>query len=770
MESLHHDITKAAFEALFQSVVDAYLVITTTGSIVRANRRAEILIEALHGKPVPELPTLAAVVGDANQSMLLAELATGTFSEPVRRTIRVLASTENIVHAIDISIAPFCVENGALAGALITLRDITDSVVASAQLAAIGKNLPGVVFRYRLNTDGTDEVLFLSEGSMRLWGLTPQECTQDVSLIWARIYPDDRSMLYQSVVDSAAGLTPWKVDWRVVAPDGSIRWHRGSGTPSRTADGGTQWDSIVVDVTEEHEARIRAEEANNQYQEILGAMEITKRRLQQAVDIAQLGYWHLDIESATLTWSNETYALAGVDPSTFHVTLASYIGLIHPDDRKAFQEAHAQAQRRGGNQDIEHRIVRPDGSVRWLRIRGRSTTDIDTGRRIVHGTIQDITAWQQTLHQLQEAYDRFEKVTEATQDAIWDWDIERNTLYWGGGFKKLFGYDVEKVTPTLEAWTSHLHPNDVDAVMTSLTNVVESSTTTSWQAEYRYKRQNGTYAFVIDRGVVMRDASGRAIRMVGAMTDISERRDFEESLEVLNRDLKRRATELASSNASLEQFAYVASHDLQEPLRMITSFLSILEKRYANVLDERGQQYIHFAVDGAKRMRRIILDLLAFSRAEKSDEQRTEFDMADVVQEVLLLQQALIHEKGATVNVGALPSVRGFRTPLVQVMQNLVSNALKYAKPGEPPLVNISAEEHGHEWEFVVEDNGVGIDSEYFRKIFVMFQRLQSRNESSGTGMGLAIVKKIVEHHDGRIWVESVPDVGSAFHFTIPKV
>lgn len=769
MESLHHDSTTAAFEALFRSVLDAYLIVDPSGAVVRANRLAEELVEKVCMRPLPHVPTLAAIVGQANQDILLSDLQSGQFAEPIQRVVRVEVTPVH-VFSLSVALAPFCVDQGALAGALVTLRDVTNSVVAAAQLSAISKNLPGVVFRYRLKPDGTDEMIYLSEGTNRMWQLSPQDCMRDVGLIWAKIHDEDRIRLRASVHESAKHQSQWKEDWRVVMNDGTIRWHRGRGTPTVMTDGSTVWDTIVVDVTDEHRARIRAEEANRRYKEILHDMAVTQQQLRQAVEIAQLGYWHLDIESAAMTWSDETFAIVGIDPQRAGISLPMYIDRIHPDDRQHFLEAHARAQRSGGEQDIEHRIIHPERSVRWLRIRGRSTVDERSGRRVVHGTIQDITDWQNALNNLREAYERFELAAEATQDAIWDWDIVNNTLFWGGGFRKLFGYEIDKITPTLEAWTSHVHPDDADEVLASLHACIEDSSSTTWQSEYRYQRSNGSYAFVIDRGLVMRDASGKATRMIGAMTDLSERREFEESLEVLNRDLKKRAAELVNSNAALEQFAYVASHDLQEPLRMVTSFLSMLERRYSRVLDDKGRQYIAFAVDGAKRMRRIILDLLEYSRAEKSTDPPHDVDMQDVVTEVLLLQASLIEESRAQIHVGPLPTVRGYRTPLVQVMQNLIGNALKYRKTTSVPVVKITAEDHGSDWEIIVEDNGVGIEPEYFQKIFVIFQRLQSRDETSGTGMGLAIVKKIVEHHGGRVWVESVPDVGSVFRFTISKM
>jgi light-regulated signal transduction histidine kinase (bacteriophytochrome) len=269
--------------------------------------------------------------------------------------------------------------------------------------------------------------------------------------------------------------------------------------------------------------------------------------------------------------------------------------------------------------------------------------------------------------------------------------------------------------------------------------------------------------------MILRDSKGKAIRVVGAISDITERKEFESSLKNLNEKLEARARELAASNAELEQFAYVASHDLQEPLRMVTSFLSQLETKYQDQLDERAKKYIHFAVDGAKRMRQIILDLLEFSRVGRMEEEVEEIEVSEIIDEVCTLQYSMIQFKNAIISCSKLPVIRGFRTPMIQVFQNLISNAIKYSKENVQPEVKISYRDLPGFWEFAVEDNGIGMDEDSFDRIFVIFQRLHTKDQFAGSGIGLAIVKKIIENLGGRIWVESIPGVGTTFRFIIKK-
>lgn len=258
-------------------------------------------------------------------------------------------------------------------------------------------------------------------------------------------------------------------------------------------------------------------------------------------------------------------------------------------------------------------------------------------------------------------------------------------------------------------------------------------------------------------------------RIVGSIQDIHVRKMNEAALLQLNKDLERKAKELAASNTELEQFAYVASHDLQEPLRMVTSFLTRIEKKYEPLLDEKGKQYIHYAVDGSMRMRQIILDLLNYSRIGRNSQMKQRIDLNEVVKEIGALYAASIEEKEAVLTCEDLPVILWYHSPLLQLFQNLIDNALKYARPGVASQISIKANDEGEHWQLTIADNGIGIEPAYFDRIFNMFQRLHQHATYEGTGMGLAIAKKIVEKWDGTIWVESVYGAGTSFHFTLPK-
>jgi len=243
--------------------------------------------------------------------------------------------------------------------------------------------------------------------------------------------------------------------------------------------------------------------------------------------------------------------------------------------------------------------------------------------------------------------------------------------------------------------------------------------------------------------------------------DITERKQAEEALQLVTEDLRR-------SNTELEQFAYVASHDLQEPLRMVSSYVQLLGRRYQGKLDNDADDFINYAVDGAKRMQNLINDLLAYSRVGTRGNPHTLVSAEEVVKDALANLQFLIEESRASITHESLPVISGDSTQLVLVFQNLVGNAIKF-RGSEPPRIQIGAQPEGDEWIFTVRDNGIGLDPKFAERIFVIFQRLHDRTAYPGTGIGLAICKRIIQRHGGRIWVESMPGEGATFYFTLPR-
>lgn len=252
-----------------------------------------------------------------------------------------------------------------------------------------------------------------------------------------------------------------------------------------------------------------------------------------------------------------------------------------------------------------------------------------------------------------------------------------------------------------------------------------------------------------------------ALGAVTAFADVTERRSTENQLQQANQ-------ELARSNADLERFAYVASHDLQEPLRMEAMYTELLGERYQGRLDEKAERYIAYAMDGARRMRQLIDDLLLYSRVQSEAKPAASTDLNEVVSDAIELLAGRIEATGAEVERDELPTVTADAAQLRQVLTNLIGNAIKYVSAGTTPRVRIEAERGQGEWVISVADNGIGVAPAHHARIFEIFQRLHGREEYPGTGIGLAIVKRVIERHGGRVWLASELGSGSTFYFSLP--
>jgi PAS domain S-box-containing protein len=279
--------------------------------------------------------------------------------------------------------------------------------------------------------------------------------------------------------------------------------------------------------------------------------------------------------------------------------------------------------------------------------------------------------------------------------------------------------------------------------------------------EVLYRTRNGKRLTVLFSSALLRDAKGAMQGVVCVAQDLTERNRAEAALRAYAQDLAR-------SNAELEQFAYVASHDLQEPLRMVASYTQLLARRYKGRLDADADEFITFAVDAATRMQRLINDLLAYSRVGTKGKPFETTNLSDVMNHVLASLKLAIEESGARVAIDPLPTLMADPVQMGQLFQNLLGNAIKFRKPDTPLDIRMTASLIREEWFFTFSDNGIGFDPEYAERIFVIFQRLHTSSEYPGTGIGLAICKKIVERHGGRIWADSKPGQGAVFSFTLP--
>jgi two-component system CheB/CheR fusion protein len=441
-----------------------------------------------------------------------------------------------------------------------------------------------------------------------------------------------------------------------------------------------------------------------------------------------------------------------------------YLEFVVEEDREKTQAVAEEIISGKPAADFTNHYLRKDGTsvpITW------SATWIDDDK-LMYCIARNATVHERTARQLAQSQSRLAHAQKIAKVGNWDWDLTNDIWSCSDQMYELIGIRKEQEEDMQQRLLSAIHPDDLPLLQQKRHEALTQGK--AIDLEHRIIRADGTICYVQTKGEVVVDQKGRPVWFTGTMQDISEQKKSELELKQLNEYLEKQATELKASNVELEQFAYVASHDLQEPLRMITSFLTLLQKRLKGSLDETSAQYIHFAVDGSERMKQLVQDLLHYSRLNEAVRNHERVSLDEVLKNVLVVFHSSIEENGAQVQIDSeLPVVEGNKTQLVQLFQNLTGNALKYRDPNRRPEVVIGCREQENEWLFFVRDNGIGIDPKFFTKIFVIFQRLHNKTEYSGTGIGLAICKKIVERHGGRIWVDSKPGEGSTFYFTLKK-
>ncbi len=397
--------------------------------------------------------------------------------------------------------------------------------------------------------------------------------------------------------------------------------------------------------------------------------------------------------------------------------------------------------------------------IRQLKAEGTSYSERILPYKDEHGNVKgavltylDNTQEQNILQKLQESEQRYDLAVQGSNAGIWDWNIQTGEMHWSSLFLKMLGIARKRFTPSIEVFEERMHEDDREDVMAILQAHLQRGF--DFNVEFRMRKEDGNYLWMHARGQATWDKARAPIRMTGSVYDITDRRQALEHL--------------SKTNESLERFAYVCSHDLKEPARLIENFASLFHSNYSESLDDKGKEYLHFIEDSATRMQEMIKGILTYSQLENKNLKLGEVDAEEELRRVMENLKLSIDESKANVTYDPLPTIKADKMQLFQVLQNLISNSLKFCKEGTPH-VHVSIDDNESEWIFSVRDNGIGMKPEHTHKIFNVFQRLNKKEEYEGSGIGLSICQKIVAKHGGRIWVESELGKGSTFYFTLPK-
>ncbi|ELY45394.1 PAS domain S-box protein [Natronorubrum tibetense] len=493
-------------------------------------------------------------------------------------------------------------------------------------------------------------------------------------------------------------------------------------------------------------------------------LEDAKAQLEAATEAGAVGTWEWQIPEDQFVTGRSFAKKFGVDPDAARegVPLDRIMSSIHEADRDRVERRIEAVLESGGEYEEEYRVWNADGELRWVVARGHVEYDENGTPETFPGALTDITERKRTELELQRNKEQLQSLFEilpvgaivAEQNGG---IVEANRAakeIWGVDALDADSFDDYDQFPVRRADTGESLERDE----WTIARVLQGEEVTE-PGTFEIDSRDGEQRILSVRGMPIRDARGDVTRAVITLSDITERTEYQ-------RRLEETIAQLEESNERLEHFAYAASHDLQEPLRMVSSYLRLVEDRYGDQLDEDGEEFLEFAVDGADRMREMIEGLLAYSRVETRGDPLEPTDLDAVFEDVVADLQLQIEESDAEITIDELPRVEGDASQLRQVFQNLLTNAITYSGE-EPPRIHIEAERRDRNWVVSVHDEGIGIEAEDQERVFEVFQRLHSRGKHSGTGIGLALCQRIIERHGGDIWLDSEPGEGTTFSFTL---
>jgi len=576
----------------------------------------------------------------------------------------------------------------------------------------------------------------------------------------ARYVADDREVI--ATGEAKLGIEePHEMD------TGEVRWLRTDKLPFRNETHEIVGVIIVAtDITD----RVEAEQALRESDE----------RLTLALRASGIGTWNWDINRQRITWDKFIAPLFGLESDNFHDDYDAFLNRLHPDDRPRVEHEVRAAMDDDAEYDTEFRVIWPNGEEHTLASRGRVYRD-GVGQPIrMTGVFFDVTEAQRAEQQLRESEQRFRQLAENISEVFWITSADgRQMIYVSPAYQTIWGRPVQTVMDDAEAWVKAIHENDRARVGRAFFDGAREG---RFDEEYRIVRPDGEIRWVRDRGFPVRDTTGKVVRITGIAHDITERKRAAEVLARQAERLFQANEELKRSNEELDSFAYIASHDLKEPLRGLSNYATFLIEDYADKLDDTGREYLQSLARLCERMDNLIDSLLYYSRVGRTELAVEQVDLNAILNEVIDRLKPSLEPQGVDVRVPRpLPTIRCDHVRVGEVFANLITNAAKYNESvpkwveigyyasREPlPAGDNTPALTGTGLVFYVRDNGIGIPDDRHHAVFEMFRRLHGRERfGGGTGAGLTIVQKIIRRHGGQVWIESQADVGTTFYFTL---
>jgi PAS domain S-box-containing protein len=571
------------------------------------------------------------------------------------------------------------------------------------------------------------------------------------------VHPDDVAKVQKALDNALKGIRPYDVEHRIInQSNDEIRYIHAKGKILRDRNGKPV--KMYGAVRDRDEKPVKMYGVAEDITERKQAEEQIKR-LADIVDSSNDAIIGEDLNGVIFSWNKRAEEIYGY--SAREMVGKRVSTLVSPSDWEILSKLVKRVKKGKKVANYETQRIRKDGTKIDILITLSPIRNVDGEITGVSVIARDVTERKEAERALIESEEKLNAIIESSPDSITVTDLNLNILLCNHATVEMYGVSSRDEIIGLNAFEL-VDPKDRGRLAETMKMTLLQGKSVYLELNLLTRKDNKFFPAEIS-GNTIKDAEGIPFAFVAITKDITERKNAEKEREILIKELQR-------SNEELQQFAYVASHDLQEPLRTISSFTQLLARRYKGQLDKDADEFIEFIVDGTNRMQAMIKDLLRYSRVQTKGEEFKPIDVRNALNQAIFDLKISIEENNAEITHDELPTVVADEKQLVQLFQNLISNAIKFKKKDEPPKIHISCQkdEKNKEYIFAVSDNGIGMEPEYTERIFELFQRLHTRDEYKGTGIGLAVAKKIVERHGGRIWVESKHGKGSTFYFTIP--
>lgn len=602
----------------------------------------------------------------------------------------------------------------------------------------------------------TNEIYFSPEWKRQI-GYTDAELPNRFHEWKSRVHPDDLPTVIariQAYIETTT-QTGIESEYRLRHKDGSYRWvyararlvSNASGRPARLL-------GCHVDVT----ARKLAEET----------LRRSEQRYRLAASTGQV--WDWNIVANTVSFPPEFWRRLGYEMPEPADTVARFASILHPADRERWRQAVKDHLSRRLPYELEFRVYAKSGEYLWLHTRGQAVWAEDGRATFMAGTTFDITERKRAEESLRASEANFARAQSIAHLGSWEFTLATGHLHWSDEIYRIFGITPSEFDATDEAYLTAVHPEDQDQIREAVRRAVAGDA--RLDVEHRVVRPDGSMRWVQVLGELEHDETGQPFRLTGAVLDITGRKRAEDEIRQLNTDLERRVAartaELLAKNKELETFSYSVSHDLKAPLRGIDGYSRLLLTDYADKLDDEGRGFLHNVRSATSQMQQLIDDLLAYSKLERRALSMNRIDLQALVETVLKERALDLKPVQLEVAISAEP-VHADRDGLTMALRNLIDNAVKFSCSRQPPVIEIRSRVEDDRYILSVRDNGSGFDMKYHDRIFQIFQRLHRAEEYSGTGIGLAIVQKVMERIGGRVRAESTVGEGAIFYLDLPR-